>query len=240
MSHVPFTNLLNKLIQQRGDPPLNYEILIEQTINNEYLSHVNLQYKNYIIMSSGKDKDNVKQRVVRNLYQTLINESEKTYQNDQPNFISKNCKKLNEIWTQNKFSYPKYTVSRIKSSSEDSAYIAICFFNNIKQIGIANSIETAKDFAAIKVINSLSHKDEKCELSLINSLDHFYVTIQESSINDPKPLTSSQITKLITSNNNRVKNTNSYKMKKNNNHTTSSFSTKSFKKCFKCRYKPPN
>ena len=97
MSHVPFTNLLNKLIQQRGDPPLNYEILIEQTINNEYLFHVNLQYKNYIIMSSGKDKDNVKQRVVRNLYQTLINESEKTYQNDQPNFISKNCKKLNEI-----------------------------------------------------------------------------------------------------------------------------------------------
>ena len=97
MSHVPFTNLLNKLIQQRGDPPLNYEILIEQTINNEYLFHVNLQYKNYIIMSSGKDIDNVKQRVARNLYQTLINESEKTCQNDQPNFISKNCKKLNEI-----------------------------------------------------------------------------------------------------------------------------------------------
>ena len=79
MSHVPFTNLLNKLIQQRGDPPLNYEILIEQTINNEYLFHVNLQYKNYIIMSSDKDKDNFKQRVARNVYQNLINESEKTY-----------------------------------------------------------------------------------------------------------------------------------------------------------------
>ena len=54
--------------------------------------------------------------------------------------------------------------------------------------------------------------------------------IQESSINDPKPLTSSQITKPITSNNKRVKNTNSYKMKMNNNLTTSSFCTKSFKK----------
>ena len=165
-------------------------------------------------MSSGKDKDNVKQRVARNLYQTLINEQEKTYQNNQPNFISKNCKKLNEICTQNKFSYPKYTVLRVKTSSEDSAYIAICFINNIKQIGIAKSIETAKDFAAINVINSLSHKDEKCELSLINSLENLHVPIQESSMNDPKPSTSSQITKPITSNNNRDKNTNSYKIKK--------------------------
>ena len=63
MSYVPFTTLSNKLIQQRGDPPLNYKILIEQTSNNEYLFHVNLQYKNYIIMSSGKDKENLKQKV---------------------------------------------------------------------------------------------------------------------------------------------------------------------------------
>ena len=28
MSHVPFNYLLKKLILQRGDPPLNYEILI--------------------------------------------------------------------------------------------------------------------------------------------------------------------------------------------------------------------
>ena len=76
-------------------------------------------------MSTGKDKDNVKQRVAQNLYQTLINKSEKTYQNDQPNFVSKNCKKLNETCTQNKFSYPKHTVLRVKTSSEDSAYIAI-------------------------------------------------------------------------------------------------------------------
>ena len=191
-------------------------------------------------MSSCKDKDNVKQSVARNLYQTLINESEKTYQNDQPNFISKNCKKLNEICTQNKYSYPKYTVLRVKTSLEDSEYISNCFINNIKQIGIANSIETAKDFAAIKVINPLSHKDEKCELSLINSLEDLHVTIQESSINDPKPSTNSQITKPITSKNNRDKNTISYKMNKNNNHTTSSFSMKSFKKCLKCGYRPPN
>ena len=125
MSHVPFTNLLNKLIQQRGDPHLNYEILIEQTINNEYLFHINLEYKNYIIMSGGKDKYNLKQRVARSLYQSLINESEKTYQNDQPNFISKNCKKLNKICTQNKFSYKKYTVLRVKTSSEDSVHMAI-------------------------------------------------------------------------------------------------------------------
>ena len=151
---------MNKLFQQRGDPPLNYEILIEQTINNGYLFHVNLQYKNYIITSSGKDKDNVKQKVAWNLYQTLINESEKTNQNDQPNFITKNCKKLNEICTQNKFLYTKYTVLRIKTLLEDSTYIAICFIN-VKQIRIANSIETAKDFAAIKIINSLSNKDEK-------------------------------------------------------------------------------
>ena len=66
MLHISFNNLLNKLIQQKGDPPLNYEILIEQTINNQYLFHVNLQYKNYKIMSSGKDKDNIKQKVARN------------------------------------------------------------------------------------------------------------------------------------------------------------------------------
>ena len=36
----------------------------------------------------------------------------------------------------------------------------------------------------------------------------------KSFINDPKPSTSSQIAKPITSNNNSVKNTNSYKMKK--------------------------
>ena len=71
MSHVPFINLLNKLIQQRGDPPFIYEILIDQTNNNKCLFHVNLQYKNYIIMSSSKDK--VKQKVARKLYQTLIN-----------------------------------------------------------------------------------------------------------------------------------------------------------------------
>ena len=28
-------------------------------------------------------------------------------------------------------------------------------------------------------------------------------------------------------------------MKKNNKHTASSFSTKNFKKCFKCGYRPP-
>ena len=82
-------------------------------------------------------------------------------------------------------------------------------------------------------------KEGKCELSLINSLEHLNVTIQESSINDPKPSTSSQITKPITLNNNRDKNTNSYKMKTNNNHTASSFSTKRLKKCFKCGYRPP-
>ena len=52
-------------------------------------------------MSSGKGKDNVKQKIARNWYQTLINESEKTYQNDKPNFINKNCKKLNKICNQN-------------------------------------------------------------------------------------------------------------------------------------------
>ena len=80
-------------------------------------------------MSSGKDKDNLKQRLARNLYQILINESEKTYQNDQPNFISKNCKKLNKICTQNKFLYPKYTLLRVQTSSKNLAYIAICFIN---------------------------------------------------------------------------------------------------------------
>ena len=182
-------------------------------------------------MNSGKDKENVKQMVAQNLYNALINESKETNQNVQQIRLVKICKKINEICTQNKFDYPKYTVLRMKTSSKDSTYKAICFINNIKQIGIANSIKTAKDFAAIKVINSLSQKDEKCQLSLINSLEHLHVTIQESSIIDPKPSTSSQITKPIILNNNRDKNTNSYKMKRNNNHITSSFSTKSFKKC---------
>ena len=63
MWHVPFTTLLNKIFQQRGDPPLIYEILIEQTNNNECLFHVNLQYKNCIIMNSGKEKENVKHKM---------------------------------------------------------------------------------------------------------------------------------------------------------------------------------
>ena len=92
ISHVPFTTLLNKIIQQRGDPPLIYEILIEQTNNNECLFHVNLQYKKI-----GKNKENVKQKVAKNLYNAFINESKETNQNVQPNSISKNCKKLNEI-----------------------------------------------------------------------------------------------------------------------------------------------
>ena len=137
-------------------------------------------------MSSGKDKNNVKQKVAQNWYQTLIIESEKINEN-KPNFIRKNCKKSNKTSSQNKFSYPKYSVLRIKTSLEHSTYIAICLINNIKRIGIVNSIETDKDFAAIKIIDSLSHKDEKCELNLINSLEHLNVTIQQSSINDSKP-----------------------------------------------------
>ena len=175
-------------------------------------------------MSSGVEKYNVKQKVARKLYQIWINESEKTNQNGQPNFISKNCKKLNEIWTQNKYVYPKYTVLRIKSLLENSTYIAICFIKDIKKIGIANSIETAKDFAAIKIINSLSNKNEKCQLSLINSLENLHVAIQESFINGPKASISNQITKPSTSNNIRVKNTKLYKMKQINIFTTS-FST---------------
>ena len=63
-----------------------------------------------------------------------------------------------------KFLYPKYTVLRIKTLLEDSTYTKIWFINSVKWIGIANSIETAKDFAAIKMINSLSNKDKKCEI----------------------------------------------------------------------------
>ena len=69
------------------------------------------------------------------------------------------------MYVKNKFSYSKYTVLRLKTLLEDSQYIAVCVINNNNQIEIANSIETAKDFAAIKIINSLSIKDKKCELS---------------------------------------------------------------------------
>ena len=65
-------------------------------------------------MNSGKDKENVNQKVAQNLYNALINESKETNQNVQPNSISKNCKKLNEICPQNKFENPKYTVLRQK------------------------------------------------------------------------------------------------------------------------------
>ena len=54
-----------------------------------------------IIMNSGKDKENVKQKVAQNSYNTLINESKETNQSVQPNSMSKNCTKLNEICTQN-------------------------------------------------------------------------------------------------------------------------------------------
>ena len=60
-------------------------------------------------MNSGQDKEDVKQKVAHNLYNALINESKETNQNVKPISISKNCKKLNEICTQNKFEYPKYT-----------------------------------------------------------------------------------------------------------------------------------
>ena len=89
-------------------------------------------------------------------------------------------------------------------------------------------------------MNSLLQKDKKCEINTINSLEHFDVTIQESSINDPKPSTSVQITKPSTSNNSHFKNTNPYTIKRNNISTTSPYSGKRFKKCFKCGYRPPN
>ena len=54
--------------------------------------------------------------------------------------MSKNCKKLNEICTQNKFEYPKYTILRIKTLLKDSTYKAIWFIDDIKRIGIANTI----------------------------------------------------------------------------------------------------
>ena len=97
-----------------------------------------MQYKNHIIMSSDKDKENVKQNVAMNLWMNEIeknlkkmklwfNKSKKTNDNVQPNFIRKSCKKLNRISIQYKFAYQKYTVLRIKNSLEDSTYIAICF-----------------------------------------------------------------------------------------------------------------
>ena len=67
-------------------------------------------------------------------------------------------------------------------------------------------------------------KDEKCEVNLINSLENLHVTIQESPINDPKPSKSVEITKPSTSNNSSFKNTNPYKLKRNNISTTSPFS----------------
>ena len=158
----------------------------------------------------------MKQKVAQNLYNTSINKSTETNHNVQPNSISKNCKKLNEICTQNKFEYPKYTVLRIKTSFEDSTYIAISFLNDIKRIGIANTIKAAKDFAAIKMINSLLQKDKKCEVNLLNSLEHLHVRIQELPINDPKSSTSGQITKPNISNNTPFKNINPYKIKRNN------------------------
>ena len=90
------------------------------------------------------------------------------------------------------------------------------------------------------MINSLLQKDKKCEVNLTNSLEHLHVTIQESPINDPKPSASGQITKSNTSNNSRFTNINPYKIKRNNISTTSPFSGKSFKKCFKCGCRPPN
>ena len=56
-------------------------------------------------MSSGKDKENVKQKVAQNLYNTSINKSTETNQNVQPNPLNNNCEKLNEICTQIKFEY---------------------------------------------------------------------------------------------------------------------------------------
>ena len=103
-------------------------------------------------MSSGKDKENVKLKL-------------------------ENGEKLDKICTQNKFGCLKYTVLRIKTSSQELTYIANCFINNIKRIGIANTIKTAKDFAAIKIRNYLLQEDKKCEVNLINSLEDLHVKI---------------------------------------------------------------
>ena len=117
-------------------------------------------------MSSCKDKENVKQMVAQNLYNTLINESKETNQNVQPNSVGKNCKILNEICTQNKFEYAKYTVLRIKTYLEDSKYLEICFINDFKRIGIANAIKTAKDFAAINsILRAWAHNEGYCVTS---------------------------------------------------------------------------
>ena len=72
---------------------------------------------------------------------------------------------------------------------------------------------------------------------MVNSLYQYHIKL---SINNPKPLTSGQVKKPNTSINKRFKNTDPYKIKRNNIPTTSPFSGKRFKKFFKCGYRPPN
>ena len=147
-------------------------------------------------MSSGKVKDNVKQRVAQNLYQTLITESEKTYQNDQPNFISKNCKKLNEICTQNKFSYPKYTVLRVKTSSEDSDPNSKTNSFLLAQINIHEHFviqagptsELAENRAALKLLLLLMRSHDLCDEKFYNNDDKKMQKTKNQSIQtDPRP-----------------------------------------------------
>ena len=53
---------------------LKLELLVGENLEcNEYLCHVNLQYKYYIIMGSCEDKEDLKQNLPRNSYQTLNN-----------------------------------------------------------------------------------------------------------------------------------------------------------------------
>ena len=52
MSHESFTTLLEKYLQQKGDPPLEYKIWIGLYANAEYHIRVKLQYQKYIIIST--------------------------------------------------------------------------------------------------------------------------------------------------------------------------------------------
>ena len=140
----------------------------------------------------------MKQNVAWNSYIPLIDVLKETNKDVESQLISKHCKKLKNICTQNKFSYPEYTVLRIKTCIEDSTYRANYFNDDIKHIGTANSIETAKYFVAIKMIDSLLRKDKKRAINLMSSLDNLLVTIQESSINHRKP--STLFSTLITAN----------------------------------------
>ena len=254
MSHESFTTLLEKYLQQKGDPPLQYKIWIGLDANAVYHIKVKLQYQKYIIISTGKDEDIGKQNAAQSLLNELTDDSKSKLKSFQLSFCDEIHNQLQNLCAQRNLPHPQFTTLHIKIGIKNSTWIAICTVQDIKQTGMAGTIKEAKNFAAIKVIHLISKRGllkSTNEEILANSLQNFHISMHDSSTrNSTNPLQNNSnynpenpsIDTVDTLTNNQIIKQGAKRKRINSVPTSfkSGPSGKNYKKCSKCGLRKKN